>query len=171
MPEDKSVETKWAREVLRAYYEKRDPVPPPGIDELDKQAACFVTLHNADGSLRGCIGTILPVRKNLKKEIRENAISAALRDPRFMPVEASELESLEISVDVLGEPEPVNSVDELNPKVYGIIVSSCGRRGVLLPDLPGVTDVNVQIQIAMQKAGIEPGTGISVERFKVKRYY
>ena len=122
MPEDKSVETKWAREVLRAYYEKRDPVPPPGIDELDKQAACFVTLHNADGSLRGCIGTILPVRKNLKKEIRENAISAALRDPRFMPVESSELASLELSVYVICVADQGNPLDEFHPKFSGIVV-------------------------------------------------
>ena len=171
MPEDKTIETKWAREVLKAYFEQRDAVPPAGIETLDKKAACFVTLHNPDGSLRGCIGTILPVRKNLKKEIKENALSAALRDPRFSALRASELENIEISVDVLDEPEPIYSLDKLDPKVYGIIVSSCGRRGVLLPDLPGIDNVNVQIQIAMQKAGIEDGTGISIERFKVVRYH
>ncbi len=171
MTEDKSIQTKWAREVLNAYFDDRDPVFPGTSEELTERKACFVTLHNGDGSLRGCIGTILPVRPSLRDEIRENAISAALRDPRFPPVEKHELPGLEISVDVLGEPEPIYSIDQLDAKTYGVIVNSNGRRGVLLPDLPGVTSVEAQLQIAMQKAGIEPGTSISVERFTVTRYY
>ena len=171
MIEDKSIQTKWAREVLKAYYEDREPVFPGSNDDLKVKRACFVTLHNRDGSLRGCRGTILPVKPTLKDEIEENAISAALRDPRFPPLEKHELENIEISVDVLDEPEPIYTIEQLDPKIYGVIVNSCGRRGVLLPDLPGVDNVETQIQIAMQKAGIDPGTGISVERFKVTRYH
>ena len=171
MENDKSDKTKWAREVIKAYFENREPVALKNAEDLDIKAACFVTLHNPDNSLRGCIGTIMPVRDSLKTEIKENAISAAFHDPRFEPLQENELEGLIISVDVLSKPEPVSSTDELNPKVYGVIVSSGEKRGVLLPDLDGVDTVDKQLMIAMQKAGIYPGTGIHVERFKVERFY
>jgi AMMECR1 domain-containing protein len=77
---------------------------------------------------------------------------------------------LEISVDVLGEPEDIDSEKELNPKRYGVIVTKGGRRGLLLPDLEGVDTVEQQISIARQKAGIAPGEKISLKRFEVVRH-
>lgn len=171
MEKDKSDKTKWAREVIKAYFEKREPIELKNAQDLDVKSACFVTLHNPDNSLRGCIGTIIPVRDSLKTEIKYNAISAAFQDPRFEPLLENELDGLIISVDVLGEPEPVISTDELNPKIYGVIVSSGEKRGVLLPDLGGVDTVDKQLMIAMQKAGIQTGSKIYVERFKVDRFY
>ena len=96
----------------------------------------FVSLH-AHGQLRGCIGTTGPTTASVAREIVQNVLSAGLRDPRSPPVSASELESLEYSVDVLGAPEPIASPAELDVKRYGAIVSSGGRRGLLLPDLEG----------------------------------
>ena len=171
MAESKSEQTKWAREVLNAYFDGREPEVTLESDDLEKKGACFVTLHKPDGSLRGCIGTILPVRGSLKDETKENAVSAAIRDPRFDPLTKEELEDLDISVDVLGSPELINAIEQLDHKLYGVIVSDGARRGVLLPDLDGVESVDQQLQIAMQKAGIPPGTPIAVERFKVSRYH
>jgi len=54
----------------------------------------------------------------------QNAISSATRDPRFPPVRRDELDDLDVKVDVLGEPELVHSLDELDPKRYGLIVQS-----------------------------------------------
>ncbi len=134
------------------------------------QRACFVSIKKKSGDLRGCIGTISPVQQTLDREIIMNAISSATRDPRFPPMTAAELDDVVFSVDVLGEPEPVASKSELDPKRWGIVVKRGMQRGVLLPDLEGVDTVERQIEIAAQKAGI-PSTGeVSIERFSVDRY-
>ena len=129
-----------------------------------------MSLHK-DGNLRGCIGTILATRDNLAEEILQNAISACSRDPRFSPVEVDELDDIEYSVDVLGEPERIFSVNDLNVKRYGVIVENGGRRGLLLPDLEGVDTVEEQIAIAKRKAGIRPEEKVSLWRFEVIRHH
>jgi len=53
-------------------------------------------------------------------------------------VRAEELDDLEISVDVLGAPERIAGLDDLDPHIYGVIVERGSRRGLLLPDLEGV---------------------------------
>jgi len=139
-------------------------------DLKQKQAGCFVSLHLRNGELRGCIGTILPTCKNLASEIINNAISAC-RDPRFLPLSKEELENLEVSVDVLNEPEPVSSQNQLDPKKYGVIVKAKdGRTGLLLPDLEGIDDAAYQAAIAREKAGISPEEPISLYRFTVERH-
>lgn len=122
---------------------------PDGLpDELTRRAAgAFVSLH-IGGQLRGCIGTIEATQTNVAQEIVQNAVSAGTRDPRFPPVHPEELEELEYSVDVLGEPEPVESFEQLDPKRYGVIISCGTRRGLLLPDLDGVDTVAQQVDIA-----------------------
>ena len=102
--------------------------------------------------------------------IIDNAVSAATRDPRFNPITPDELEWLEISVDVLGEPEQISSRDELDVKRYGVIVTSGSRRGLLLPDLDGVDTVDQQVDIAMRKGGISPRDMYRLERFEVIRH-
>ena len=133
-------------------------------------AGTFVSLHDSRGNLRGCIGTIEPQQPTVAQEVIQNAISAATRDPRFPPVQPEELEGLDIKVDVLTEPEPIDSMDQLDPKRYGVIVESDWRRGLLLPDLEGVDTVEYQVDIAMRKAGIRPDEPVQLYRFEVKRY-
>lgn len=144
---------------------------PEGLPEaLTCQAAgAFVSLHK-DGQLRGCIGTISPTRESVAWEIVGNAVSAGLRDPRFPAVSAGELAELEYSVDVLGEPESVDSPSQLDPRRYGVIVSCGQRRGLLLPDLEGVDTVEQQIDIARRKGGISAGDPYRLERFQVVRH-
>ena len=136
-----------------------------------RRAGCFVSLKK-DGELRGCIGTIAPTRASLAEEICANAVSAGRYDRRFEPVEADELNDLVYDVDVLGEPEPVASEAELDPRVYGVIVSTAdGRRGLLLPDLDGIDSVEEQVRIAAQKGGIDLfGDDYRLERFVVERH-
>jgi len=129
----------------------------------------FVSIHK-HGELRGCIGTFEPAEKNIAEEVITNAINSATRDPRFSPVTPAELADLEYSVDVLTEPEPVTSEAELDPKRYGVIVESGGRRGLLLPDLEGVDTVAQQIEICRSKAGITPHEPVKLYRFEVSRY-
>ena len=130
----------------------------------------FVSLHK-DGRLRGCIGTIQATRKNIAEEIVENGISAATKDPRFSPVRPDELDGLEISVDVLGKPEKIDSRDELDVRRYGVIVTKGFRRGLLLPNLDGVDTVDQQVSIALRKAGLsEREKNFEMERFEVVRH-
>ena len=133
------------------------------------RAGAFVSIHE-HGRLRGCIGTILPTTGSLAEEIMQNAISASTRDPRFDPIEESELDWLEINVDVLSEPEPIGSEAELDPKKYGVIVTSGYKRGLLLPDLDGVDTVEEQVSIARKKGGIGANEPVRLERFTVTRH-
>ncbi len=162
-----------ARETVELFVTKREtPDIPDWVTEemLQRRAGVFVSIHK-DGKLRGCIGTFLPVRENIAREIISNAVSAATRDPRFDPIRPEELKWLEINVDVLSAPEPVSGKDDLDVKKYGVIVSSGSRRGLLLPDLAGVDTVDEQVDIAMRKGGISPKDPITLERFEVVRHF
>ena len=77
---------------------------------------------------------------------------------------------MEINVDVLGEPEDIESEEDLDVKRYGVIVRNGQRRGLLLPDLDGVNTVQQQIAIAKQKAGIAAYEKVSLQRFEVVRH-
>jgi len=148
------------------------PKPPADLSGiLAERAPCFVSLKTRDGELRGCIGTIEPMKNTLAAELIANAISAATHDPRFPPVSQDELADLRYSVDVLLPAEPA-SIGELDPRVYGVIVEdeSGDRRGLLLPDIPGVDEANQQVEIAARKAGIPAGRPIKIWRSKVERY-
>lgn len=163
---------RWAIEVIENYVRYKKVVEPhEGLpDELfTRRAGAFVTLHLLDGSLRGCIGTFEPVRENLALEIRDNAIAAATRDPRFHPVTPEELDGIVVHVDVLSPYEPVKNISELDPKRYGVIVQKGWRRGLLLPDIEGVDTVEEQIRIAKLKAGIYDDN-FELFKFTVERY-
>ena len=165
----------WVRLAWRsveAYVQRRQVIGvPEGLpgELMNSRAGAFVSIHK-QGRLRGCIGTIQPVRGSLAEEIIHNAVSAAADDPRFPPIRPDELKLLEISVDVLGEPEDIASEDALDVKRYGVIVSRGSRRGLLLPDLDGVDTVQRQVEIARQKAGIGPDEEVRLQRFRVVRH-
>lgn len=134
------------------------------------QAGCFVSLHK-DGQLRGCIGTTAPTKPTLAEEIMANAIKAATQDPRFPQVQPWEVKDLDINVDVLKKPEPIECMDELDVKKYGVIATKGSRRGLLLPDLEGVNTTAQQVSIAKQKAGLDPDEAdCTLERFEVIRH-
>ncbi|MBE6145416.1 MAG: AmmeMemoRadiSam system protein A [Firmicutes bacterium] len=162
---------KLARLTIEEYITNKNVLETPSNtpkELLNSQAGVFVSIHKF-GSLRGCIGTIMPTTNSIAQEIITNAISASTKDPRFPKIEKEELDYLEINVDVLGEPEDIDSEEQLNVKEYGVIVTSGMKRGLLLPDLDGVDTVSEQISIAKKKAGIkdEPYT---LQRFKVTRH-
>lgn len=162
-----------ARKSLETYIKSGKFIEPPeGLPEemMKNRAGVFVSLKKY-GQLRGCIGTISPVTKSIAREIIRNAVSAGLEDPRFPPVGEEELDDLIISVDVLSEAEPIASMDELDVKRYGVIVSSGRKRGLLLPNLEGVDTVEQQVAIARKKAGIYDNEEIRLERFEVVRHH
>ncbi|MBQ9634477.1 MAG: AmmeMemoRadiSam system protein A, partial [Schwartzia sp.] len=162
-----------ARMSLETFVKtgKRADVPKDLPPELSAaRSGAFVSLKK-DGMLRGCIGTILPVTESLGAEIVRNAVAACSEDPRFSPVTEDELDALVYSVDVLTEPEPIPSDEMLDPKRYGVIVESGGRRGLLLPDLAGVDTVAEQLSIACRKGGIDPEGPVKLWRFEVTRHH
>lgn len=162
-----------ARAAVEAWVLRRERLSvPKGLPEemLTRRAGTFVSLHRF-GRLRGCIGTIAAATGSVAEEILQNAVSACARDPRFPPVAPEELRELEISVDVLGDAEPVRSPEELDVKRYGVIVSRGRRRGLLLPNLEGVDSVADQIRIARQKGGIGEDEPFRLERFEVERHF
>ncbi len=182
--------TRKQRELARELQKKEDPYVhlarhsletyvitgkeaglPDGLPEemLKKQAGVFVSLKK-HGSLRGCIGTIAPVTDCIAREILRNAVSAGEEDPRFPPVTEEELEELVYSVDVLAPAEPIASMEELDVKRYGVIVTSGRKRGLLLPNLEGIDTVERQVAIARKKAGIYDNEKVSLERFEVVRH-
>lgn len=159
-----------ARKAITAYLAGEPSPQPEGLEDLGAPAGTFVSLKK-EGQLRGCIGTLQAVYPTLAREVMENAVSAATRDPRFLPLTLEELHGVTISVDVLGKPEPVPGPEELDPQRYGVIVKCGLRRGVLLPDLPGITTPEEQIRIARLKAGIGTEENVELFRFEVKRYF
>ena len=154
---------------------------------LSRKAGTFVTIEK-DGKLRGCIGTYLPTKENITEETIHNAIAAAAEDYRFGPIREEELPHLSYTVYILGEPELVKGIKELDPKKYGIIVKTIpikgptgidvvfnghfvAKTGLLLPDLEGVDIIEKQISIACQKGGIDPlREKILIYRFTVEKY-
>ncbi len=171
-----------ARRTLEAAARGgRDPGPPTDdlTPALSEPRACFVTLTR-NGALRGCIGHLWP-KVPLWAAVIENARAAALFDPRFPPVSASELGEIAIEISVLGEPRPVefHSPDELlnllQPGHDGVILECGGRRATFLPqvweDLP---DKTVFLNRLCQKAGWDESAwrepGMNVSRYHVEAF-
>ncbi|MFZ2404503.1 MAG: AmmeMemoRadiSam system protein A [Methylobacter sp.] len=113
--------------------------------ELKIPRATFVTLQ-INHQLRGCIGMLEAVRP-LAEDIAENAFSAAFKDPRFPPLEASELDNLEIHLSILTPAEPVlfsseqDLISQLQPGIDGLILEEPDiyKRGQLPPRIDGLT--------------------------------
>lgn len=161
-----------ARRSLEHYVKTRQYLQrPEGLSEdlINKKAGVFVSLK-LDGQLRGCIGTITPTTECVADEIIRNAVSAGVRDPRFRFVEEQELENLVYNVDVLGDTEVIDSISKLDPKRYGVIVSSRGKTALLLPNLEGIDTPEEQVNIALRKGGILPSEKYELARFEVVRY-
>ena len=161
-----------AREAVEFYVhhnkKMRIPIDVP-TDLLLNKGGTFVSIKE-NGRLRGCIGTIAPTTSSLAQEIINNAVAAAAYDVRFYPIRDYELNDLTYSVDVLSEAEPISTTSVLDVKKYGIIVESGSKRGLLLPDLEGISSVDQQIDIAKQKAGIRSDEKFSISRFTVERH-
>jgi len=161
-----------AKKAVHEYVTKKTVISPPEdrVPEMEERAGVFVCLK-AHGELRGCVGTFMPCHKNVAEEVIRNAVAAATEDHRFFPVEADELKDITVTVDVLSPPEKVAGIEELDPRRFGVIVVSGGRKGLLLPDLEGVDTAEDQIRIAKMKAGISAHECAEIYRFEVRRYH
>ncbi len=160
-----------ARESIQYFlsHQQKLPCPDPLSPDLVSRSGAFVSIKKSK-QLRGCIGTLEPCEANLALEIIENALKAALHDPRFSPVTQQELQDLTYSIDVVQPLEKVSDLSELNPKIYGLVVRIKSKQGVLLPDLEGVNSPEEQIKICRDKGKIHPDDPIEMYRFKVDRF-
>ena len=146
------------------------PLSPAALAALDEPGAAFVTLTE-HGSLRGCIGSLV-ADQPLGRAVASAGASAAVRDPRFMPVTARELPTIHIDVSVLGPAVPLADPMAFRPGIDGIIVARDGRRALLLPEV--ATDLGwgarEMLDAVCEKAGLEghawhdPRTRLSVFR-------
>lgn len=171
MPEPVHPIARLAWEAVKTYVERGEVIKPPSEKppELAEPGGVFVSIKKR-GELRGCIGTIESERGSRAEELIKNAVHAASMDPRFPPVEVSELEELEVSVDLLGPAEEVEDPSSIDPIRNGIIVSGAGGRALLLPDIEGVDTAERQLAVALRKAGLKPEEPFKLERFETKRY-
>ena len=174
-----SVENEWgtelphvARRSVTSWFSNRDAEPAEtGGESCRTTRGIFVTLRDRRGDLRGCVGTVWPRFADIIEETWRNAREAAFCDPRFPPVGVEELPVLRFEVSVLGTPETVASPAQLDPGRFGVVVTSNdGRRGVLLPDLVGITTAESQLRFARQKARIKSHESITIQRFLVDRF-
>ncbi len=147
----------------REFLDPADPLPA----ELRAPSAVFVTLKKK-GELRGCVGSLHPTEPTAAHEVVRYAVSAAVRDPRFLPVTLLELAELTATVQLLDPPEPVAGVDALDPDRYGVIVRSGDRQALLLPGLDGITTPEQQVAAACAKAGIGPAQPVELARFRTR---
>ena len=151
--------------------------PAPDAAWLHESGACFVTLTQA-GELRGCIGTIDPHRP-LGEDVRANARAAALRDPRFAPLTAQELDQTRIEVSVLTPREELaftsqaDALRQLCPGTDGIVLEFGAHRGTFLPQvwdqLPTPDAFMAELK---RKAGLPQGfwaPGVRVFRYQVRK--
>ncbi len=106
---------------------------------LNQKSGVFVTLYKG-GELRGCIGSIAP-EKSIVEGVKENAINAAFKDPRFPPLSKDELKDIKIEVSVLSPPRPLeyNSSEDLIKKIRpykdGVIIQKGWARATFLPQV------------------------------------
>jgi AmmeMemoRadiSam system protein A len=123
-----------ARESIAAHLEKRRPQLPAATGALAEHQGAFVTLHESDGELRGCIGMMQSDRP-LLDTVARMAVAAATEDRRFGPVTPAELDGLRIEISALGPLVPIRP-EAVEVGRHGLLIGYGGRRGVLLPQVP-----------------------------------
>lgn len=148
------------------------------LPELHAPGAAFVTLTQ-HGQLRGCIGS-LEAWRPLAQDVRENALAAAFRDPRFSPLSASELPITQVEVSLLTPPTPLSfaneteALEQLRPGIDGVIFSAGGRRSTFLPQVWEQLPTPAQFMAHLkQKAGLPAtywGPDVRLERYTVTQW-
>ena len=161
-----------AKEAIRHYLAEGEVLDPGPRPDDPPPTGVFVSLHEPpppgeeDGPLRGCVGSYRPRESTLSREITHSAVAAAVSDPRFPPLEPGEVDGLHVTVYLLGDTEPVENLEELDPATYGLLAEGPGgRTGLLLPALPGITTPAQQVDLVLKKAAFSQHDPIRLYRF------
>lgn len=170
--EDQNALMELAHKTLEAHFKGQEVTLPSESDEKNlPEYGVFVTLKKK-GELRGCIGHITPLG-NLYQEVHDCTLLAAFSDPRFPPLQKSELTDISMEISLLSSMEPLNDLDDMELGVDGILVSLGNARGILLPQVAIEQPMSKEefVSIASKKAGLgatgwkTPGAQLS--RFRV----
>jgi len=144
----------WVRLVIECHLKGTVPEAP----DLSDYPSCgaFVTIHK-NGSLRGCIGYTIS-QDPLEDTLRDAALSAAFRDPRFPPLQEEELPEIDLEISLLSPPEPVDSPEELELGRHGALLKSGFHAGLFLPQVATEQDWNLEqfMTHLCLKAGLAP---------------
>ncbi len=145
---------------------------------LAERGACFVTLTQG-GNLRGCIGT-LEAHRSLLTDLKNNAVSAALRDPRFSPLSKEELGITNIEISLLSPTKPLtftgetDALAQLRPGIDGVVFEYDGYRSTFLPQvweqLPSPQEFMAHLK---RKAGLPDDfweSGVKLSRYTVTKW-
>jgi AmmeMemoRadiSam system protein B/AmmeMemoRadiSam system protein A len=155
-------------------------LPEPSHPALQQRGATFVTLHDAQHRLRGCIGRLEPVT-SLDTDVRHNAEQAAFADPRFRPVQREEWGSLRLEVSVLGACEPLpaaptqaQALQAIAPGTHGVIFEWRGHRSTFLPQVWEQLPAPEAFMAALKrKAGLAEdfwADDIKLSRYRVSKH-
>lgn len=159
---DQQLLLKLSRETLVSYFKDMDP-DTSECTHLTQLRGCFVTLYKK-GELRGCIGFIKPIMPLFEQVIAATK-AAAFEDPRFEPLDDSELKSIKIEISVLSKPELIKAESQQdylnNIKIGrdGLIVQLYGQSGLLLPQVAMQYHWTPEqfLDATCDKAGLGPG--------------
>ena len=159
------------------------PAPQPGTlpdhPALSRPGATFVTLHDADGELRGCVGRLEACRA-LGEDVHANALAAAFEDRRFAPLRAHEWAGLRVEVSLLDTPEPLavrseaEALAALRPGVDGVILEWRSARATFLPQVwQQLPDAAGFIGALKRKAGLAAdfwAADLRLSRYRVRSF-
>lgn len=174
-PEEGEMLVSMARSTISSYLQRKTPEEDATAGRFSGKAGVFVTLKTYPGlNLRGCIGFTEPAYP-LAQALRDAAIAAAARDPRFRPVEKDELDSIVVEVTVLTAPRLLQAA---SPEQYpssievgrdGLIVELGFHKGLLLPQVPvewGWDSTEFLSQTCV-KAGLDADTWMTEDELKI----
>jgi AmmeMemoRadiSam system protein B/AmmeMemoRadiSam system protein A len=168
--------------ALRVATQTGGKAPALSLDDaspgLSPWRATFVTLTENE-RLRGCIGSLEP-RRPLIEDALANTAQAAFSDPRFAPLEESELGGLRLDISILSHPRPIPAGSEselagaLEPDRDGLILSAGERRALFLPSVwRHLPDAHAFVQHLMAKGGFDSNhwpEGLEARRFRVESF-
>ncbi|HZK19544.1 MAG TPA: AmmeMemoRadiSam system protein A [Treponemataceae bacterium] len=154
-----------AKAAILQFFDTLPPFDREGIlqeyPHVAEKKASFVTL-NSNGNLRGCIGSVI-ARNALIDDIYHNAQSAAFNDPRFPPLQKTELTTIDIEVSVLSQPKKCSYTDfkdlaqKIKPHVHGLILRHGLNQGTFLPQVwDKVSTPKEFLEHLSYKAGASP---------------
>lgn len=146
---------------------------------LKQKRATFITLTIND-NLRGCIGHIMPIQ-TLYKDVIDNARAAAFHDPRFYPLEKSELDQIKIEISVLSIPKKLEykNTDDLLKKLIpgetGVIIKKNYNEATYLPQVwDDIPEKSAFLRSLCQKAGLAPNewksNSLEVKTYRVEKF-
>ena len=142
-------------------------------EALKRKGAAFVTLRKGR-QLRGCVGTVL-AQEPLFKSVMRNALAAALRDPRFLPVTPAEVPELNLEISVLTPPRSIASHAQCVAGRHGIVLKKDDRLAVYLPEVAPMMgwDCPEALRHLSRKAGLPEDAwrnGAQLEVFTARKF-